>query len=279
MENSDTSLRNTSPRFFRITAVLLTVFFSLTISFAQDQQSNGVKLQFSDGRPAVSGFENVNAVLSKVGVRTSLVEVPKQASAILGSAKDRALSENEKQQLLSLFNLSRAELLEQVRLAGRIPEGHRGGFLNIKATNGGTYPNISDLQSFSKKSRSEAIKMFGKLHINMSDDGMSIDETMTVISGGEFIWFFVLPDGVISKLTALTVDPGDKAVRVSYPGMVIHAGYFPEKGVAVGFAHGPKEFTIRFNESMVAHFELLNTNPWIDFTQETPKLLESITKK
>lgn len=279
MENSDTSLRNTSPRFFRITAVLLTVFFSLTISFAQDQQSNGVKLQFSDGSPAVSGFENVNAVLSKVGVRTSLVEVPKQASAILGSAKDRALSENEKQQLLSLFNLSRAELLEQVRLAGRIPEGHRGGFLNIKATNGGTYPNISDLQSFSKKSRSEAIKMFGKLHINMSDDGMSIDETMTVISGGEFIWFFVLPDGVISKLTALTVDPGDKAVRVSYPGMVIHAGYFPEKGVAVGFAHGPKEFTIRFNESMVAHFELLNTNPWIDFTQETPKLLESITKK
>ena len=279
MENSDTSLRNTSPRFFRITAVVLTVFFSLTISFAQDQQSNGVKLQFSDGRPAVSGFENVNAVLSKVGVRTSLVEVPKQASAILGSAKDRALSENEKQQLLSLFNLSRAELLEQVRLAGRIPEGHRGGFLNIKATNGGTYPNISDLQSFSKKSRSEAIKMFGKLHINMSDDGMSIDETMTVISGGEFIWFFVLPDGVISKLTALTVDPGDKAVRVSYPGMVIHAGYFPEKGVAVGFAHGPKEFTIRFNESMVAHFELLNTNPWIDFTQETPKLLESITKK
>lgn len=262
---------------FKAFTILITLLFSTAI-FAQSLQATNIELQFSDGRQSVKGIENVNAVLRQVGVRTSVVDIPKQASNILQSSQNRVLTNDEISNLLNIFSLNRAQLLEQVELAGRVPEGIRGGYLSIKATNGGSYPNISDLQSFPEKSRAEAIKMFGKLHINMADNGMSIDETMTVISGGEFIWFFVLPDGVISKLIAPTVrmNSTDQGVRVSYPGTVIHAGYFPTKGVAVGIAHGPKEFTIRFEESSVKHSELLNTNPWIDFKADSPKLLESI---
>lgn len=262
--------------FFKVvTAFILFLSFTLTVS-AQSLQADRTELQFSDGRPPVKGMTNVNAILREVGVRSSLVEIPKQAADILKVTDKRALSEAEKEELLTIFRLDRAQLLEQVELAGRTPEGIRGGYLSIKATNGGAYPNISDLQGFPEKSRSEAIKMFGKLHVNMADDGMGIDETMTVISGGEFIWFFVLPDGVVTKLIAPSVGSSDRAFRVSYPGMVIHAGYFPKKGVAVGIAHGPKEFTIRFKEPTMKHAELLNTNPWIDFNAGSPRLLESV---
>ena len=90
---------------------------------------NFVKLQFSDGRSDVEGIDSVNAVLRSVGVRASTVSIPEEAKPILKASLMNALSEEDQNKLLSIFSLNRAELLEQIDLAGRTPEVHRGGYL------------------------------------------------------------------------------------------------------------------------------------------------------
>ena len=82
---------------------------------------NFVKLQFSDGRSDVEGIDSVNAVLRSVGVRASTVSIPEEAKPILKASLIDAINEEDQNKLLSIFSLNRAELLEQIHLAGRTP--------------------------------------------------------------------------------------------------------------------------------------------------------------
>ncbi|MCY1547738.1 hypothetical protein D9M68_838100 [compost metagenome] len=66
-------------------------------------------------------------------------------------------------------------------------------------------------------------------------------------------------------------------MRLSYPGMGTHAGYMdPKDGLIVAYAHGPERFVIRFDESTAPNAQLLNTNPWVDFSGEVPKLFPKL---
>ncbi|MBD8790995.1 hypothetical protein IFR09_11455 [Pseudomonas syringae] len=49
--------------------------------------------------------------------------------------------------------------------------------------------------------RANVLETFGRFHVNMAENGQGINELMTVVSGGPFIWMFVLPDGVVVRLT------------------------------------------------------------------------------
>ncbi len=92
---------------------------------------------------------------------------------------------------------------------------------------------------------------------------------------GGRVWFFVLPNDVIGKLTLGHVGLEDTAWRISYPGLVPHGGYLdPEYGLVVAYAHGPKNFVMRYEEPSVMGTGVLGTNSWIDFTGKTPKLLD-----
>ncbi|MFC9510184.1 hypothetical protein [Streptomyces sp. NPDC057002] len=118
---------------------------------------------------------------------------------------------------------------------------------------------------------------FGKLHVNRSDDGVGIDEVMTVVSGGPWIWFYRLPDGTVAKLSVGAVEIGDLAWRISYPGIRPHAAFLDaEHGLTVAYAHGPEKFVIRYEDSTAEGAEVLGTNPWIDFTGDAPRLLNDI---
>jgi hypothetical protein len=100
---------------------------------------------------------------------------------------------------------------------------------------------------------------------------------MTVVSGGAFTWMYVLPDGVLARLTVHEISPEGPAVRLSYPGVGMHAGYMePLQGIIVAYAHGPESFTIRFEEASVPHSALLNTNAWVDFSGEAPMLFDKV---
>ncbi|WP_342609158.1 hypothetical protein [Vibrio tritonius] len=237
------------------------LFFFVSINSFPAYAGEVVRMQFSDGRSDVVGIDNVNTVLRVVGVRASQVDIPKEAKSVLKAINGRTFTDEEKSQLLKIFSLNRAQLLDQVRLAGREPAYPRGGYLEIEAVDAGTYPNVNDLKTLSPSIRSMVNQRFGLLHVNTWDDGTGIDETMTVIAGGPFTWFFVLPDGVVSKVTAEVVEPTGKAFRISYPGLVIHGGFMPEDGVAIGIAHGPKKFRIRYEEPSVPNARLLGTNP------------------
>lgn len=236
-----------------------------------------VKLQFSDGRPNVEGIESVNAVLRAVGVRTSTIAIPDEAKPILKASLTRATTEDEQNQLLSIFAMNRADLLEQIELAGRTPEVHRGGYLGTREGDTPPYPKIYDMKTLTSDMHNWALNRYGRLHVNTSDNGAGIDEVMTVVSGGAFTWMYVLPDGVLARLTVNEINAEGPAVRLSYPGIKMHAGYMePLQGIIVAYAHGPESFTIRFEEASVAHSGLLNTNAWVDFSGETPQLFDKV---
>lgn len=238
---------------------------------------NFVKLQFSDGRPVVEGIDNVNAVLRSVGVRASTVPIPEEAKPILKASQTRAIGEEEQNKLISTFSLNRADLLEQIRLAGRTPEMRRGGYLGTREGDTAPYPKVYDMKALTPEMRTWVLNRYGRLHVNTSDNGAGIDEVMTVVSGGPFTWMFVLPDGVLARLTVYPIEQAGPAVRLSYPGLGMHAGYMdPDHGLIVAYAHGPENFVIRFEEPSVPHAELLNTNAWVDFSGDTPTPFDKV---
>ncbi|WP_198672826.1 hypothetical protein [Photorhabdus sp. CRCIA-P01] len=237
--------------------------------------SENLVLSYLDERQPTVGIENVNKVLFSIGVRISTTPIPEEARPILKVSKTRALTEEESEKLISQFPLHRGELLEQIQLAGRQPEAHRGGFLSTSEVGIAPYPKVYDMKAISAEARKTVLEKFGKLHVNSAENGMGIDEVMTVVAGGPWTWFFRLPDGMMAKLSIGCVEAGDPAWRLSYPGLGMHAAFLDaEDGLIVAFAHGPKHFVMRYDEPSVDGAEMLGTNPWIDFSVDIPKLVK-----
>lgn len=245
-------------------------------SYADKAATAGLlKLSYSDGRTATTGVKDVNTVLSSIGVRVSELALPKAALPILKTSQSRAINPDETKQLLSIFSLHRGELLDQIAQAGRQPEAHRGGFLSTSETGVAPYPKVYDMKALTPEVTAYLQEKFGKLHVNSAEDGTGIDEVMSIVSGGPWTWFFLLPGDVIGKLTLGYVGLDGKGWRISYPGLVPHGGYLdPAFGLVVAYAHGPKNFVMRYEDPSVEGAELLGTNSWIDLTGKTPKLLD-----
>ncbi|MGV2846079.1 hypothetical protein ACE1OG_19635 [Aeromonas hydrophila] len=222
-----------------------------------------VSVQFSDGRPAVTGVEAVNKALNLIGVNVVTVDIPNAARPLLEASHRRALTKAEHGALIAAFNLNQGELLEQARLAGREP-AVQGGGVATEETGVGPYPKVYDLMALDERTRSAVLGKYGRMHVNSAEDGTDIDEVMTVVSGGPFRWGFTLQDGSIARFQIDKVGLEDKAVRVSYHGLGMHAGLMDAKqGLLVAFAHGPRAFTMRY-QADVPHAQLLGTNPWAD---------------
>jgi len=256
------------------------VLFSLILilpsqSFADQNSTEGkLELSYSDGRPTTLGVKNINAVLRSVGVRVSQLPLPESAGPILKVSQTRAINPEETAKLLSIFSLHRGQLLEEIRKAGRKPEAHRGGYLSISEIDVPPYPKVYDMKALTPEVMSFLQVKFGKLHVNSSENGMGIDEVMTIVSGGPWVWFFLLPDNVVGKLTLGYVGLNGSGWRISYPGLVPHGGFLdPEYGLVVAYAHGPKNFVMRYEDPSVKGAEMLGKNPWIDFSDnKKPKL-------
>ena len=232
-------------------------------------------LHFSDGSPPAIGMEAVNARLREIGVRVGMVAIPEAAKPILKASWTRAITEAEAAELLRHFHLDRRELLGEIRLAGREPEMHRGGYLRTSEHGVAPYPKVYDMKALDPKTTAYLQVKFGKLHVNSSEAGVGIDEVMTIVAGGPYTWFFVLKNGVVGKLRLGTVSADHPAWRISYPGLVPHGGFFDApQGLVVAHAHGPENFVMRYEDSSVEGSETLNGNPWIDFRSHPPALLD-----
>jgi len=235
-----------------------------------------IALYYSNGNPADFGIEAVNSILSEVGVRVSLVDIPEAAKPILAVSKSRALNNKEADSLIHLFHLGRRELLQEIERAGRIPEMHRGGYLNTSEEGVSPYPKVYDMMALDNDLTAYLQEKFGRLHVNSSEAGVGIDEVMTIVVGGPYTWFFVLPDNVVAKLRFGVVPLNGKAWRISYPGLVPHGGYFDAvDGLVVAYAHGPKDFVMRYEDPSVQGYETLGDNPWIDLSGKRPRLLDN----
>ncbi|MFC9689130.1 hypothetical protein ACFTSF_11360 [Kribbella sp. NPDC056951] len=234
-------------------------------------------LSHSDGKPDAIGLEAVNRILRPVGVRISQVPVPTVAHPILKTSQEQAVPESQHPELISTFNLDRDQLLEQIELAGREAATHRGGLLSTSEHGVAPYPKVYDMRAMDSAARTATLRRFGRLHINSTDEGLGIDEVMTVVYAGPLTWFFQLADGVVGKVSLPAVEIGDPAWRLSYPGLQPHGGFLDaEYGLVVAFAHGPEKFVMRYEHPNVdaEGAELLGTNPWVDFNGEVPRLLD-----
>ncbi|UWQ60602.1 hypothetical protein K3722_19460 (plasmid) [Leisingera caerulea] len=235
-----------------------------------------LKLEYTDGRAAAEGVENVNAVLRSVGVRVSTVAIPDQAVPVLEASRGRAITAEEEAQLISDFRLTRQDLLAEIKAAGRAPTVENGGSLTTSEPGVAPYPKVYDMNKMDADTRVWVHRKFGPLHINHAEDGTGIDEVMTIVSGGPWVWFFELPGDVIGKLTLGHVGPQGKAWRISYPGIKPHGGFLdPDYGLVVAYAHGPEQFEIHFEEDNIAGSRLNGTNAWIDMSGGKPVLLEA----
>lgn len=230
-------------------------------------------LSYSDGSAATVGVAQVNTVLSAVGVRVSQVAIPEAAKPIIEVSQARAINQQETAELISLFALNRGDLLAQIDQAGRVPETHRGGFLSISEVGVAPYPKVYDMKAMSPDIMHFLQRKFGKLHVNSADNGQGIDEVMTIVSGGDWTWFFTLPNDVVGKLTLGYVPVEGKAWRISYPGLGPHGGFLDAPhGLVVAYAHGPEHFVMRYEEPSVSGTATLGGNPWIDFAADIPTL-------
>ena len=101
-------------------AILALTLFAST-SHAQSQNEGGALLKFSDGRADLTDLFQINEVLMTVGVRLTRIEVPEEAIPLLEASVNAPLSDEQKERVLEMFALSRQDMLEQVRAAGRKP--------------------------------------------------------------------------------------------------------------------------------------------------------------
>ena len=233
-----------------------------------------IQLAFSDGSPAARGVDQINAALRPIGVRVSTLALSEDASHLLGASRSRALDPDEAKALISAFPLDRDDLLHEIEMAGRRPAVRNGGHLSTSEVGVPSYPKVYDMKALSPEIEIHLQKKFGKLHVNSTDEGVGIDEVMTIVSGGPYTWFFVLPGNVVGKLVFGSVEQSGHAWRISYPGLVPHGGFFDaEHGLVVAHAHGPEHFVMRYEEPAVMGAETLGDNPWIDFSQDPPLLL------
>jgi hypothetical protein len=239
--------------------------FSCPLS-ASTTDKEGVLLKFSDGRAILSDLGAINDVLKTIGVRLNRIELPTAARPLLEASAKAPLSCAETTRIMEVFSLSRQDVLAQARGAGREPVIPGGGSMSSGEAGAPPYPKVYDLKSMGPQDRLNARNKFGRLHVNSTDDGVGVDEVMTLVAGGPWTWYFLLKDNVVVELQMSRVDPAGRGWRLSYPGMTPHGGHFhAEDGLCIAYITGPTVWTMRYEAPGFAGAEMLGKNPWIDF--------------
>ena len=228
--------------------------------------NESARLVFSDGRPDAVGVSAINEVLKAVGVRLNQVEVPKASIPLLQKSLKTKLTDEDKAQVLKVFELSRKQMVSLTKSSGRDPVLPDGGSMSSGEVGVAPYPKVYDLSAMSPQDRLGARNKFAKLHVNFADGQVGVDEVMTLPSGGPWTWYFQLKDQVAVKLEMGKVEPGARAWRLIYPGLTPHGAYFhADNGLCIAYITGPKTWQMRYEAPGLAQADLLGKNPWVNF--------------
>ncbi len=240
-----------------------------------NRSTPSIELAFSDGHPSVNSITAVNEALHRVGVRVSSISSVPKAAPILAKSRVAALNADQYANLLQIYSLDRAALLDQIAQAGRAPATEGGGALETQELGIPPYPKVYDMKAMSHADKIWALGKFSKLHVNTDPNGVGVDEVMSLVSGGPWTWFFLLPGNVTGKLMISEIGPGEAGWRLSYPGSRPHGGFLnSEHGIVVAHVIGPKVWIMRYDVPDQKYSDMLGTNPWVDLSVEPPVLLD-----
>ncbi|HJO93579.1 MAG TPA: hypothetical protein QF753_09285 [Victivallales bacterium] len=236
-----------------------------------------LKLSYSDNRPVLTDYTAINKELYSIGVHVSCLKLPREAFSILQSSDKVPLTPKKTADILKIFTLDREDTLNQIALAGRKPSVMRGGSLTTAEVGVPPYPKIYDLKKMSTKDHIDAEIKFGRLHVNIADNGIGVDEVMTLIAGGPWTWFFLSGKNVVLKLSLSRVSSEGQGWRISYSGLRPHGAFMDaEDGICVAYICGPKNWLMQYESQDIEGCDMLGKNPWIDFSNRSPILLDFV---
>jgi hypothetical protein len=245
-----------------IALLTLPLLLCSRLTFADDEI--GAFLKFENGR-AISELSKINEVLRTVGVHLERIEVPQESIPLLEASLSAPLSAQDRQKILDLFSLSRDAVINQAKKAGRKPVIAGGGSMTSGEIGVAPYPKVYDLKAMSPDDRLSARNKFGRLHINSTDDQVGVDEVMTLPVGGAWTWYFLVGDEAV-ELHMSRVNPGDRAWRLTYPGLAPHGAYFySTDGLCIAYITGPESWTMRYEAPGLANSDLIGKNPFLNF--------------
>lgn len=179
---------------------------------------NSLRLEYSDGRETPDTLDGINGELGHVGSKIwplDLRQVPEHVQSLI---KKKTLTDEESKEISDYFLMPRERFVELLKEAGREPKVPGGGALVTRCMPYDyTYPQLYIVLKGVDYSR------FDRFHINVSDDGNSVDEVMWVLSGDGVVLHQIIPGGL--RLSLFIDCPSDEdAWILTYEGDNPHIG-------------------------------------------------------
>jgi hypothetical protein len=184
-------------------------------------RASSIRLEFSDGHPALIGIENIdaiNAALSTVGAGVWPFDLSAAPPMIRTLVAQPDLSDADKTILLDHFWLPRERLMETLAAAGRDPNVPGGGALETRVANQDYgYPQLWTVRANTDYRR------FDRFHVNVSHDGTGVDEVLQMLSGIGVVVQLQTPDGGVLTLR-LDCPGAEQGWLITYNGGRPHIG-------------------------------------------------------
>jgi len=153
--------------------------------------AKGIRLEFSDGHLPLTDVAEINVALAEIGTGVWPLDLSGEPDDIRRLLGQPTLTEAEAERMRKHFLLPRERLLEIIAVAGRKPNVPGGGELTTWVSNHGySYPQLWIVQG------DEDYTRFDRFHVNVSEDGIGVDEVLQMLWGGGLVIHHLLPSGV-----------------------------------------------------------------------------------
>ena len=167
--------------------------------------AKGIRLEFSDGHLPLTDVAEINVALAEIGTGVWPLDLSGEPDDIRRLLGQPTLTEAEAERMRKHFLLPRERLLEIIAVAGRKPNVPGGGELTTWVSNHGySYPQLWIVQG------DEDYTRFDRFHVNVSEDGIGVDEVLQMLWGGGLVIHHLLPSGV-----TLTMSLDCRGVRLA----------------------------------------------------------------
>jgi hypothetical protein len=207
--------------------------------------SEGIRLEFADGRPSITGLADINGRLRETGTGAWPLSLGGAPADIRRLLVQPTLTEAESERVRTHFLLPRERLLQVIEAAGRRPNVPGGGSLSTFVANEGySYPQLWIVQRGLDYSR------FDRFHVNVSDDGVGVDEVMQILSGRGVVVRLRPPEGA-PLMFRLDCPSESAGWLVTYDGGKPHIGSLGSATTGTKMvvqAIGPPRWSLRYVE-------------------------------
>ena len=207
----------------------------------------GLRLEFPNGRPAVTDLEAINSELKVVGSRIWPLDHRHKSDGVRRLLRQPSLSDAEIEQVMADFMLPRERLLEMIAEAGREPQVADGGNMSTYVSpHDYSYPQLFIVEDGIDYSR------FDRFHINITEDGIGVDEFMHVLAGSGVRVLQRMPGGGVLTLHIDCPDD-DHGWVMTYDGIYHHIGSISgaSQGTKVLMqVIGPQRWVMRYEDEL-----------------------------